>query len=508
MGMATDNASSRDSAVIDDDLVEALGFEPTSSTKIVDDSQTESESDSVDGSSDDKPDFVSDASETDVSVAEIDSAVADSSPESQSVVILGDSSATTLPDTDVSEPSDVAPTQTPKRRSLFGTRRSQEPKQAAAPPQASTDDGEADGDSEASLGADDFIEELLASEDAVVSEASSQESAEALSGIDVDASDSDSTDLDSTDSDSSDLDSTGSDSSDSKSVDNSESLVLDDIDLDLTDSDSLADSDLVDLTEIDLAEGSIDSTTGSSTAESDIDSASQADLDSSDEASVEVDPVTTESAFPDVPALTEVDQGAATGADMFTQPVEVEKLDVEELDATPDLVVLHDESDSSDTTVTDTADSSAQSETAMGAVSTAMSRRTRVRAKKSRRVIRHVDPWSVLTFSALFHLALYTAFLLAGVLVWEALEASGKVEEIESFIRALGDFETYEINSDVLFRVGVIVAGILTVASTILSVLLCVVFNLISDLVGGIRVTVLEEETVRLPAKNKSPKSK
>ena len=34
-------------------------------------------------------------------------------------------------------------------------------------------------------------------------------------------------------------------------------------------------------------------------------------------------------------------------------------------------------------------------------------------------------------------------------------------------------------------------------------VLLTVVFNLISDLVGGIRVTVIEEETVRVPIDKK-----
>ena len=128
-------------------------------------------------------------------------------------------------------------------------------------------------------------------------------------------------------------------------------------------------------------------------------------------------------------------------------------------------------------------------------------RTRRVRARKVRRVVRHVDPWSMLTFSVLFHLCLYAALLLASVLVWNAAVAAGTIENIESFIRELGDYKTYEINGDVVFRAAMVIAGILTLASSVLVVLLTVVFNLISDLVGGIRFTVIEEETVRVRRK-------
>lgn len=128
-------------------------------------------------------------------------------------------------------------------------------------------------------------------------------------------------------------------------------------------------------------------------------------------------------------------------------------------------------------------------------------RTRRVRARKVRRVVRHIDPWSVLTFSVLFHLCVFAALLLSSVLVWNAALAAGTIENIESFIRELGDYTTYEINGDVVFRAAMVIAGILTLASSVLTVLLTVVFNLISDLVGGIRVTVIEEETVRVRRK-------
>ncbi|MEM7338120.1 MAG: DUF3566 domain-containing protein [Actinomycetota bacterium] len=125
-------------------------------------------------------------------------------------------------------------------------------------------------------------------------------------------------------------------------------------------------------------------------------------------------------------------------------------------------------------------------------------RTRKVRARKVRRVVRHIDPWSVLTFSVLFHLCLYASLLLSSVLVWNAAVAAGTIENIEKLISDLGDFQSYEINGDAVFRAAMIIAGVLTLASTVLVVLLVVVFNLISDLVGGIRLTVVEEETVRV----------
>ncbi len=132
-------------------------------------------------------------------------------------------------------------------------------------------------------------------------------------------------------------------------------------------------------------------------------------------------------------------------------------------------------------------------------------RSRRLQSRKVRRVVRHIDPWSVLTFSVLFHLCVFAALLLASVLVWNAAEAAGTIEDLEGFILELGDYETFEIKGDVVFRAAVAIAGILTLASSVLLVLLTVVFNLISDLVGGIRMTVIEEETVRVRRRKAQP---
>jgi hypothetical protein len=128
-------------------------------------------------------------------------------------------------------------------------------------------------------------------------------------------------------------------------------------------------------------------------------------------------------------------------------------------------------------------------------------RRQRLEARKVRRVVRHIDPWSVLTFSVLFHLCLFAALLLASVLVWNVAEEAGTIENLENFILELGDYETFEIDGEAIFRAALAIAGIFTLAASVLMVLLTVMFNLLSDLIGGIRITVIEEETVRVRPK-------
>jgi hypothetical protein len=123
--------------------------------------------------------------------------------------------------------------------------------------------------------------------------------------------------------------------------------------------------------------------------------------------------------------------------------------------------------------------------------------RPRLKARKVRRVVRHVDPWSVLRFSILFHLVVFGALLLSAVLVWNAAELAGVVENLESLIAELGSLEEFVIDESALFRAAFVGAAMMTLASSVLLVLLSVVFNLISDLTGGIRFTVIEEERVR-----------
>ncbi len=121
-------------------------------------------------------------------------------------------------------------------------------------------------------------------------------------------------------------------------------------------------------------------------------------------------------------------------------------------------------------------------------------RRRRARVRRTRRTIRHIDPWSVLKVSVLLYACLYGATVLAGYLLWKAAVQSGVISNIESFVAEVGAYEIWEINGEEIFQRATVIGAVLFVAGIALNVLLTIVFNLISDLVGGVRVTLLEED--------------
>ena len=118
-------------------------------------------------------------------------------------------------------------------------------------------------------------------------------------------------------------------------------------------------------------------------------------------------------------------------------------------------------------------------------------------ARRVRRVLYGFELWSVLKVSILFYLCAWGVFLLAGAILWNVANSQGYVERFENFILEIFNYETFTINGDELFRWYLWLGLFSVLVLTALTVVLCLLYNLISILVGGIRVTLIEEETVR-----------
>ena len=121
----------------------------------------------------------------------------------------------------------------------------------------------------------------------------------------------------------------------------------------------------------------------------------------------------------------------------------------------------------------------------------------RLQARRVGRIVRHVDAWSVFKVALLLHLCAFVVITMAGVMVWSVAVDVGVVTDVEDVIRSTFALQSFSFDGDRIFRLEVLGGLGLVVVATMLSVLLAVVFNLISDLVGGIRLTVVEEETLR-----------
>ncbi|MEO8163736.1 MAG: DUF3566 domain-containing protein [Ilumatobacteraceae bacterium] len=117
------------------------------------------------------------------------------------------------------------------------------------------------------------------------------------------------------------------------------------------------------------------------------------------------------------------------------------------------------------------------------------------RVRRVTRVIRDIDPWSVFKVGLVFNLVLYLVVIVAAVLLWSVASATGTVDNIERFMESFG-WESFSFNGWQLFRSMIILGLMFAVLLTGMWVLAVTVFNLIADLVGGVRVTVLEQEVV------------
>jgi Transmembrane domain of unknown function (DUF3566) len=123
-------------------------------------------------------------------------------------------------------------------------------------------------------------------------------------------------------------------------------------------------------------------------------------------------------------------------------------------------------------------------------------RRARPRVRKVTRVVRSVDAWSVFKVALVFFTAMGVVLLTAGVLLWNLAQTTGTLDNVEGFFREAFQYDSFKLQSEPIFRAGLTLIALFIVIGTGLSVVMAVLFNLIADLTGGIRLTVLEREVV------------
>jgi hypothetical protein len=123
----------------------------------------------------------------------------------------------------------------------------------------------------------------------------------------------------------------------------------------------------------------------------------------------------------------------------------------------------------------------------------------RPRVRRVTRVVRHVDPWSTFKLALVFSLVGYLVCLTSGVLLWRVADSTGTLDNVERWFTQFG-WETFEFDGSEIFHNAWIIGLFAAVGLTGAAVLMATLFNLVSDIVGGIRVTVLEEEVVERTA--------
>ena len=108
--------------------------------------------------------------------------------------------------------------------------------------------------------------------------------------------------------------------------------------------------------------------------------------------------------------------------------------------------------------------------------------------------IRSVDLWSVLKVAICFYLCALIVMLVAGVMLWWIASAAGVVSSVESFVGELVNNKDFRLLSWEVLRAATLIGLVVVCLLTVITVLAAAFYNLFSELLGGIEVTVVEQE--------------
>jgi hypothetical protein len=117
--------------------------------------------------------------------------------------------------------------------------------------------------------------------------------------------------------------------------------------------------------------------------------------------------------------------------------------------------------------------------------------------RRYRQTVRTVDIWSVLKISLCFYLCALIVILCTGMILWWIASAVGAVHNVENFVGQLLSDKHFHFLSWEVLRGATIVGLVLVCVLVVITVLAAAFYNLFSELIGGLEVTVVEHEDVR-----------
>jgi hypothetical protein len=107
-------------------------------------------------------------------------------------------------------------------------------------------------------------------------------------------------------------------------------------------------------------------------------------------------------------------------------------------------------------------------------------------------MVRRVDPWSVLKISVVFYTCMLIIMMLANAVFWAFVTRLGLIEQVTEIAGALNI--ALRINTGNILRAFFLVGVLAVIFWTAVNVFLAFLYNLVADLIGGIRVDLAEDE--------------
>lgn len=115
-------------------------------------------------------------------------------------------------------------------------------------------------------------------------------------------------------------------------------------------------------------------------------------------------------------------------------------------------------------------------------------------ATSFRFVIRRIELRSVIRFSLLLYASIWAVLLVAGMALWVAASIAGVRANIEGLIADLFASNTFGFKGAQVLRASLFGGGVLVLLGTGANVVVSALYNLISELIGGVAVVVDDGE--------------
>ena len=109
---------------------------------------------------------------------------------------------------------------------------------------------------------------------------------------------------------------------------------------------------------------------------------------------------------------------------------------------------------------------------------------------RSRATICHLDLLTVIRVSVIFWLVIMAAVVVASLLLYEAADVFGSLTSIEKSVRTLFSLKSFTLHPGVIAEYTALGGIVICVVGTLANVVFALIYNLIADVVGGVRVEI------------------
>lgn len=117
--------------------------------------------------------------------------------------------------------------------------------------------------------------------------------------------------------------------------------------------------------------------------------------------------------------------------------------------------------------------------------------------RRARLTVKRIDPWSTLKFSFVYSLAGFVVLLVAVVALYGIVDAMGVIDSIRSFLRDVAQPKNGQgigawLGFGRVLTVAMVIGIINVILFTAFATLTAFIYNVCTDLVGGVEVTLAE----------------